>query len=149
LALGVSLSLVWPNVVPRVGLLPQPSARDWYDGCNWHHRYYQREGPFWQPVEDSTARACSGRVAGTVRMKGGPAPGIDTVVAGEVVATDGRGRSWRAEATTDGFTLELPVGSYRLTATSPAVGDVACRTDSPVVVESDLTTGADVVCPIR
>jgi len=58
LAIYVAASLVWPNVVPRVVLLPKPAATAWYDGCNWHGRSFERTGPVWTPLEDTTARAC-------------------------------------------------------------------------------------------
>jgi hypothetical protein len=58
--LELSLSMAWPRVVSRVALLPQPAATSWYDGCNWHHRYYERAWGFWQVNENSTGRACLG-----------------------------------------------------------------------------------------
>ena len=54
----VIASLAWPQVVPRVGLLPKPAVTTWYDGCNWHGRTFERSGPFWTPTEDMTTRAC-------------------------------------------------------------------------------------------
>ena len=58
LCIYVVASLGWPHVVSRVVLLPKPGASTWYDGCNWHGRSFERTGPVWTPIEDTTARAC-------------------------------------------------------------------------------------------
>jgi hypothetical protein len=54
----IALSCAWPHVIPRLAILPRPAEKSWYDGCNWHHRYFERNGPLWTSVEDSTVRAC-------------------------------------------------------------------------------------------
>jgi hypothetical protein len=54
----IALSLAWPHVVPRVALLPRPPEKSWYDGCNWHHRSFERAGPIWSSREFWTTRAC-------------------------------------------------------------------------------------------
>jgi hypothetical protein len=61
LLLEISLSLAWPRDIPRWGFLPRPPEQSWNDGCNGHHRYYVRSGPFWGVDEVSTAIACPGR----------------------------------------------------------------------------------------
>ena len=58
LVIFAAASLVWPQVVPRVVLLPKPAATTWYDGCNWHGRRFERTGPIWTPMEDTTAWDC-------------------------------------------------------------------------------------------
>jgi hypothetical protein len=57
----VALSFAWPHVVPRLGVLPRPASASWNDGCNDHHRYFTRSGPFWGVNEDSTVKACRSR----------------------------------------------------------------------------------------
>ncbi|MDP9332792.1 MAG: hypothetical protein M3Q30_05725 [Actinomycetota bacterium] len=61
LLLEMSLSLAWPWDIPRAAFLPRPPARSWNDGCNGHHRYYERSGVYWQGFEASTLVACPGR----------------------------------------------------------------------------------------
>ena len=59
------------------------------------------------------------------------------------------GATFRASAANDGsFTLVLPVGSYKLTGTSPQYnsGQVACIAMSSVIVRDDSVTRADVIC---
>jgi hypothetical protein len=55
------VSLVAPRYVPRLAMFPTPAAREWYDGCNWHSRTWQRTGPIWGSEETSTTRYCPAR----------------------------------------------------------------------------------------
>jgi hypothetical protein len=58
LVLEMASSLLWPHIVPRAAVLPRPAERSWYDGCNWHHRYFTHEGLIWGGNEVSTLRGC-------------------------------------------------------------------------------------------
>jgi hypothetical protein len=57
-SIEIALSLAWPRIVPRAGFLPKPTEQFWNDGCNDHHRYYERSGPVWGVVEDSATLYC-------------------------------------------------------------------------------------------
>jgi hypothetical protein len=84
-----------------------------------------------------------GTVVGTVRVIGGPAPGVNLRTGGTVIATNRHGHTWRAITTkTVPFTLSLPPGSYRL-----GNGE-GCEADGPVVVAAQRTLNVDVVCNI-
>ncbi|HUI49207.1 MAG TPA: hypothetical protein VL119_10950 [Acidimicrobiia bacterium] len=93
----------------------------------------------------------SGKIRGTLRIVGGPAPGIDRSIPGTVTAVARSGRQWQATSTAaSGFSLDLPLGSYRVSGTSPNVngGRSPCVVPALVVVKSDTTTNVQVVCDV-
>jgi cellulase/cellobiase CelA1 len=99
-----------------------------------------------------TTTPTTGRVVGTVREVGGPAPGLNRQLPGTVTATSRSGRHWHATTTaTQPFSLTLPAGTYRLTGTSPLInsGQSECSALAPAVVVGDKTTHIEVVCSIR
>lgn len=86
------------------------------------------------------APAATGSVAGTLRVHGGPYPGVDKPLSG-TVTFDGRGTQ---EVTTpDGtFALELPPGTYIVTG-QPQEGRFAptnCPSETVTVVAERVTT---------
>jgi hypothetical protein len=91
------------------------------------------------------------RVAGTLRMTGGPLGVAQPGVHGEVVFASGDRREV-VEAAKDGsFATSLDAGTYTVTGTSPLFGGGAgvCRADAPVVVAGGSIDDVVVACPRR
>lgn len=112
------------------------------------------------PGHPSTASAPGGTVTGTLRLVGGPPPGVDRTTTGEVYAFDSAGLTGqpqvKASTASDGsFRLSLPVGTYYLAATSPdfsvdpAPAAPPCRGDKAAVVSRGGTSRVDVVCQLK
>jgi hypothetical protein len=108
----------------------------------------------------STASADGGTVTGTLRLAGGPPPGIDRATTGEVYAFPSPGLTGqpqvKAETADDGsFHLNVPAGTYYLAATSPDFSidpppaTPPCRADKPAVVSRGGTSRVDVVCQLK
>jgi hypothetical protein len=96
----------------------------------------------------------TGTVTGHLEMVGGPAtPSGGTpvfLVPGTITAVSGSS-TFRASAASNGsFTFTLPVGTYKLTGTTPQDDDgkATCIADAPVTVRTGQVTHADVACPI-
>jgi hypothetical protein len=85
-------------------------------------------------------------------MVGGPPPGIDRAVAGQVTAVNSTTREGcgGAVAKNGSFTLYLSPGTYRVTGHCPQVNDgqSECTSLTPVVARRDID-GIRVVCSIR
>jgi hypothetical protein len=112
-----------------------------------------------------------GTIAGTLREVGGPAPGLNRTIPGDFVIESGSegdanvycSRNFDPPsrrcfppitgATNAGgtFTVDVPVGRYTVSGTSPKVqfGTARCHASSPVVVTRGHTTRVDIVCQIR
>jgi hypothetical protein len=104
----------------------------------------------------SLLTACSGdvgngRIAGTVRLYGGAFETVDAAVPGSVTARSEDGRSVHAESTAlSGLSIEVPAGTYTVTATSPKyIAPQECLTDRPAVVRGGHTTRVRVICFMR
>jgi hypothetical protein len=90
-----------------------------------------------------------GTIAGTLREIGGRPPGLNRTISG-TVSFEGTGES--AAASTGGtFSVDVAVGTYTVTGTSPQYqgGLAQCHADAPVVVRRGHTTKVTVICPIR
>jgi hypothetical protein len=88
----------------------------------------------------------TGTVTGTLRVEGGPAPGINHGVVG-TVHVDGLSGSWAGTTTSDGtFTATVNAGTYKLTGSADG-GAMNCGGGSAVVT-AGRTTRADVICNI-
>jgi hypothetical protein len=98
------------------------------------------------------AKSAPGQVRGTLRVIGGPAPGVNAAIAGTVTATANDGRTWHQQVTAkQPFAFSLPPGSYSLTGASPAINDgkqICGRGGSPITVQAGGTTKTNVVCDI-
>lgn len=101
-----------------------------------------------------------GTVTGTLHMSGGPAPGFDTVVRGEVYAFARASLSGTPIATTrttqhGAYRLRLPAGTYFLGARSPNFNidprpaTPPCRARQPAVVSRGSASTLDVYCPMK
>ena len=108
----------------------------------------------------SHGTAAQGTVTGTIRLVGGPAPGVNEPAPGTVSVFTSAGLTGKAVATaqagTSGsFTVNLSPGTYYLAATSPRYGiDPApstppCRALGPTVVTTGGTVQADVICTMK
>lgn len=103
----------------------------------------------WLPLE-------LGKVTGTLRIVGGPAPGIDNPEPGrvEIVSTEkGPGQRQRqtVSVSTNGrFSFTIPAGSYELSGSSPNIDQGAgrCTALGPVQVVARRTIHANVVCNV-
>jgi hypothetical protein len=93
----------------------------------------------------------TGRITGTLRIVGGPYPGLNHAVAGNVVATPVGSTSGAAAAhttaTKQGFAFALPPGRYRLSGGSIG-GTTPCQDRGIVTVTRDQTTHANIVCDV-
>ena len=71
-------------------------------------------------------------------MVGGPFPGEDRAVSGNVTATDSSGQRFSAMARDGNFALELPPGVYNAVGHSPdfGYGKYDCSAGGPVIVLS-------------
>jgi hypothetical protein len=92
-----------------------------------------------------------GTIAGTLREVGGPAPGLARAIAGFLRVFNATG-GW--DGPTDGsgnFRVDLPVGTYTVTGTSPVfgAGQYPCTAGGPVVVARGRTTTVEVICSIK
>ena len=101
-----------------------------------------------------------GTVAGTLRLRGGPAPGTDRAVSGEVYAFTSISLAGTPTATiktgSDGrYSLTLPSGTYYLAATTPSFtvdpppSTPPCRGDKPAVVSAGSASQVDVACQMK
>lgn len=91
-----------------------------------------------------------GRVVGTLRVLGGPAPGDNRGIAGTVTLTDSKGRRFDATASSTGeFSVQVPAGTYTIYGRTPSIGVGACGPTLTVVVRKSLTTTSPVVCAIE
>jgi hypothetical protein len=91
-----------------------------------------------------------GTISGRLREVGGPAPGLDRSVPG-TISIEGDSTAVGASTSTGEFSVQVPVGTYTVTGTSPLVNDgrEKCVVSDPVIVESGRTTKVTVICPIR
>ena len=87
---------------------------------------------------------------GTLRMIGGPAPGVSRPVAGTITIADATGRHCDLPVLATGsFDVMLPVGKYRVSGHSPDFGDGKYECSGGVVtVTSARETAVTVVCPV-
>jgi hypothetical protein len=101
-------------------------------------------------VSASAAKRPPG-IAGTLRMVGGPAPGINRSVAGTVTITSLSGSHCDLRVVAGGsFEATVPVGRYRITGHSPAFGYGKYECSGGTVrVTSAGETVSTVVCPVR
>src|SRR5689334_23976719 len=101
-----------------------------------------------------------GTVTGTLKLRGGPAPGTGRAASGKVYAFSSSSFTGTPAATvtagTDGrFSLSLPAGTYYLAATSPSFSidppptTPPCRGDKPAVVSVGGTSRVDVACEMK
>lgn len=104
--------------------------------------------------------AGGGTVTGTLRLVGGPPPGVDRPASGEVYAFAKADRAGNAIAKVKTsahgtFTISLPPGTYYLAATSPSFSidppppTPPCIARSPAVVSRGSTVAVDVVCSMK
>jgi hypothetical protein len=91
------------------------------------------------------------RVAGTLRMTGGPAGVSQPGVVGQVVFTSGDNREVTEAAADGSFAVSLTAGTYTVTGTSPLYGDGqgVCRADAPFVVADASVSDVVVACSRR
>jgi hypothetical protein len=76
-------------------------------------------------------------VTGTLRMIGGPSPGVNRTVSGNVTATNQSGQRFSTTARDDGnFAMELPPGVYDIVGHSPnfGYGKYDCSPGGPVTL---------------
>ncbi len=102
-------------------------------------------------VGDPPRPLAIGRIAGTLRMVGGPAPGIDRSVGGFVALAERGGIVWNGVTTGSGsFTVDVPVGTYEITGSTPSfdAGRQSACGGATVIVARGRTTRADVICSI-
>jgi hypothetical protein len=108
----------------------------------------------------SAARQSEGTVSGTLRLVGGPAPGVEKPAPGTVsvfATSDLAGKPVAtAQALTSGkFVVRLSAGTYYLAATSPRFRiqpvpkTPPCRGSRTAVVKSGHTTRVDVICSMK
>lgn len=95
----------------------------------------------------------AGTVKGRLVRVGGPAPGLPVPLPGHVTATATGGTPAQTVAVgRDGkFSLNLPVGTYHFTGTSPLIasGHATCHAMHTVRVRAAQTiTGVQVICSI-
>jgi hypothetical protein len=91
-------------------------------------------------------------VTGQLLISGGPAPGTPRRSDGEVTARNVSGKSFSISVPSSGqFTLQLPVGNYSLTGSSPQFGNgqYRCFALRTVTVLKDKSVHEDVFCPER
>jgi hypothetical protein len=91
-----------------------------------------------------------GTITGSLREVGGPAPGLDRAIGG-VIRVTRSSNVWEGSTTGAGaFSVDLPVGTYTVTGTSPVILDGGvCSAGRPVVVARGRTTTVDVICSIK
>lgn len=87
----------------------------------------------------------AGTVVGELRAQGGRYPGIDVLTTGTVTVWSGESRV--AEIAVEGlFEVQLPAGTYRVTATFG--NNLGCD-ETTVTVEPDESVNVIVSCPMR
>jgi hypothetical protein len=91
-----------------------------------------------------------GTISGSLREVGGPAPGLNRTIGG-VIRVSRSSIVWEDSTTGAGtFSVDLPVGTYTVTGTSPVILDGGvCSARGPVVVARGRTTRVDVICSIK
>ena len=102
-------------------------------------------------VSGSAAQRPTG-ISGTLRMIGGPPPGINRAVAGTVTITSVSGSQCSVEIGASGsFDVMVPVGRYTVTGRSPRFGNgnYECSAGRTISVTSAGSTSVTVVCPVR
>jgi hypothetical protein len=88
-------------------------------------------------------------IKGHLLISGGPAPGTPRPSDGEVTAKNASGKSFSVSVPSTGeFTLQLPVGRYSLTGSSPQFGNgqYKCFALRTVTVFKGKTIHEDVFC---
>jgi hypothetical protein len=134
-------------------------------GCSHgsHAAQHQSTSSVSEPANSTTVGAPElAVVTGTLRMVGGPFPGEDRAVSGNVTATDSSGQRFSAVARDGNFAMELPAGVYNIVGHSPdfGYGKYDCPAGGPVAVANGPVTEADVpttkpkaviqlTCPVR
>lgn len=101
-------------------------------------------------VGDPPRPLAIGTIAGTLREVGGPPPGLDRAIPGTITA-EGDTTAVATTTNTGDFSIDVPVGTYAVTGTSPLVNDgrEKCLAErAAVVVERGRTTHVAVVCSI-
>ena len=73
-------------------------------------------------VGDPPRPLAIGTIAGTLREVGGPAPGLDRAIPGTITA-EGDTTAVATTTNTGDFSVDVPVGTYAVTGTSPLVND--------------------------
>src|ERR1700686_1556937 len=99
-------------------------------------------------LHSNTARYHSA-VTGQLLITGGPAPGTPRPSDGEVTAKNASGQTFSTSVPSNGrFTLQLPVGRYALTGSSPEFGNgqYKCIALSSVTVPKDKSIHKNVYC---
>lgn len=98
----------------------------------------------------SIRSVATGVLRGRLVFVGGPFPGSPRPLGGTVTVT-GHSRVVFTVGRDGRYTVTLPVGTYRLSGSSPWFGSGAdsCHAQSPVRVVSNRQTHADVVCQGR
>jgi hypothetical protein len=93
----------------------------------------------------------SSGISGTLRMVGGPPPGMNRAVPGTVTITSESGSRCDVPVVRGSFAVAVPVGSYTATGRSPDFGDgkYECSADGPVAVTNAGPATVKVVCPVR
>jgi hypothetical protein len=97
------------------------------------------------------ARRPGPRIRGTLRMTGGPYPGIDRGIAGTVEVRDQAGEVQTVATDADGrFEVRVRNGRYEMRGTSPAVdaGQARCIVPDTVTVTAGRDVVVDVLCQI-
>jgi hypothetical protein len=99
-------------------------------------RAHDREAARHDNHATSSAPRANGTISGTLRIEGGPAPGVDQAIPGTITAL-----------AASGYTLELPAGTYRVSGTSPNInnGNDQCVVPMPVTVKP---ANVQVVCNV-
>ncbi len=101
------------------------------------------------------ASACvsdvSSGISGTLRLIGGPPPGINRAVPGTVTVTSASGSRCDVPIVRGSFAVAVPVGTYTVTGHSPSFGDDTgkCSAGGHVVVTNARTVAVTVVCPVN
>jgi hypothetical protein len=103
---------------------------------------------------DSTqsSSASLGTVSGEFLEIGGPSPGVQQGLAGDIVfhlgSPTGHVVGSAVASSRGGFQATLPAGRYIVVGASPSLSDANCGGTSPVVVRAGATVHIQVVCPI-
>ena len=105
------------------------------------------------PAGPTTGRTAeTGTIIGTLRLVGGPAPGVDRSVPGDITVTStGADDTVSAQSMTDAnghFFVGVPPGRYLLTGTSPQYYTGACQ-GGTVTVRAGARLTRDVLCEMR
>jgi hypothetical protein len=97
----------------------------------------------------STTPRYDASVKGQLLITGGPSPGTPRPSGGEVTARNASGESFSISVPSTGkFTLQLPVGKYSLTGSSPQFGNgqYRCSALRSVTVLKGTTNHENVYC---